>query len=469
MSSRQRISQFNLLDKSIPPNRIIWYLAWPTIIEQILQSMVQYVDSAMVGSLGASATAAVAVNTSTIWLLNGLMNAAAVGFSVLVAREIGAGNLERARNVVRQSILSTVIMGLVLTSVMQVVARFLPSWMGAADDVVPNAVVYMRYIAAVFPFTMAMIVFSAIIRSSGDTRTPLMFNLLTNILNIIGNFLLIFPTRQINIGSLTFTMWGADMGVGGAALSSAISTSFSGLCLFAALFMKDHPAKITWKGNWRFDASLLKTVARLGTPVALERATLSFGQIALTKLITGLGTVSLAAHHLANTAESITYLPPSGFSTAATTLVAQSLGSKDKELAKRYGKLCTIYGTALMTVMGVLLYVLAPQLMRVFTRDAAVIELGARVLRIEAFAEPFFGLSMLIFGVLRGAGDTKGPFLISIFGMWIVRLPLAWILVTFTGLGLAGAWIAMMCDLVVRGICCLWRFRGGRWLSVWEA
>lgn len=468
MSSRQHTRQINLLDKSISPRRIIWYLAWPTIIEQILQSMVQYVDSAMVGSLGAAATAAVAVNTSTIWLLNGLMNAAAVGFSVLVAREIGAGNLDNARNVVRQSILSSVIMGVCLTAIMQLSAGSLPCWMGAAEDVIPNAIIYMRYISAVFPFTMGMIVFSAIIRSSGDTRTPLMYNLMANILNIIGNYLLIFPTRLIHIGSWECTMWGAGMGVGGAALSSAVATSLSGLCLFIALFVKQHPAKITWKGDWRFNPSVMKMVVRLGTPVALERATLSFGQIALTKLVTGLGTVSLAAHHLANTAESITYLPPSGFSTAATTLVAQSLGNKDKELAKRYGKLCTIFGTALMTVMGVLLYVFAPLLMKVFTRDAAVIELGARVLRIEAFAEPFFGLSMLIFGVLRGAGDTKGPFLISIFGMWLVRLPLAWVLVTFTSLGLAGAWIAMMSDLIVRGICCLWRFRGGRWLNVWD-
>lgn len=468
MPSRQQVSQFNLLDKSVPPQQIIWYLAWPTIIEQILQSMVQYVDSAMVGSLGAAATAAVAVNTSTIWLLNGLMNAVAVGFSVLTAREIGAGNQARARDVVRQSILATAVIGLTLTAIMQLVAGRLPVWMGAAEDVVPNAIIYMRYISAAFPFTMAMIVFSAIIRSSGDTRTPLLFNLLMNIINIIGNFLLIFPTRRLYLGELSFTMWGAGMGVGGAALSSAISTSFCGICLFAALFTKNHPAKISWHGNWRPDFELLKSVVRLGTPVALERATLSFGQIALTKLVTGLGTISLAAHHLANTAESITYLPPSGFSTAATTLVAQSLGSKDKELAKRYGRLCTVYGTALMTVMGILLYVFAPSLMKVFTKDIAVIELGAKVLRIEAFAEPFFGLSMLIFGVLRGAGDTKGPFLISIFGMWVVRLPLAWALISFTGLGLAGAWIAMMSDLIVRGICCLWRFRGERWLHIWD-
>jgi putative MATE family efflux protein len=463
-----RTRKLDLLDKNIPPQNIIWYLAWPTIIEQVLQSMVQYVDSAMVGVLGAAATAAVAVNTSTIWLLNGLMNSVAIGFSVLVAREIGAGRPRQARNVVRQSILASSCSGVVLAVIVQMIAGKLPIWMGAADDVVPDAIIYMRYIAAVFPFTMGMIVFSAIIRSSGDTRTPLMFNILTNIINIIGNFLLIFPSRTILIGNSAFTIWGAGMGVGGAALSSAFSTSFSGLCLFAALFRKDHPAGISWKGDWKFDTQLLKTVVRLGTPVALERATLSFGQIALTKLVTGLGTVALASHHLANTAESITYLPPSGFATAATTLVAQSLGSGDRTLAKRYGKLCTMYGTALMTAMGVLMYLLAPQLMGVFTNDAAVIALGTKVLRIEAFAEPFFGLSLLVFGVLRGAGDTKGPFLISLFGMWIVRLPLAWALITFTNLGLAGVWIAMMGDLIVRGICSLWRFRGGSWLTTWK-
>lgn len=457
-------SQPNLLDRSIPPRIIIWSLAWPTILEQVLQVTVTYVDSAMVGSLGAMATAAIAVPTSTIWLVNGWMNAFAIGFSVLMARNLGAGKKDRANLITRQALHTSLFFGLILTIAFLLVARILPAWIGAEAEVQTLASTYYHYIALGYLPNLVMILISTLLRCSGDAKTPLMLNGLNNILNVVLNLFFIFDF--VPLGRLALP--GLGLGVKGAAIATTISVTVTSLLLLTTLMTKDSPIKVHLKEKAHYERTIYKSALRLGIPVALERSTLSLGQIVFTKMVGTLGTTALAAHFLANTAESITYLPPSGFSTAATTLVAQSLGSGDKDLAKRFADTCTILGTALMSMMGVVLYVFAPNLMRFFTQDAQVIALGTTILRIEAFAEPAFGLSMLAFGVFRGAGDTRRPFAISIAGMWLLRLPLAYLLLQTTTLGLLGIWIAMASDLSLRGIISFVLYRRYTWLDSWK-
>ncbi|MFA7128716.1 MAG: MATE family efflux transporter, partial [Sphaerochaeta sp.] len=359
---------------------------------------------------------------------------------------------------------SAVVYGLLLTFLFTIIARYLPYWIGAEATVRTLSTEYMTYIALGYMPNLMMITISTLFRCSGDSKTPLYLNGFNNLANILLNLFFIFPI--VKLGS--FTLPALGLGVKGAAIATSISCSLTAILLLLSLFKGHNSIHITLQGNWRFDRQIQNQAMRLGIPVALERSTLSFGQIFFTKMVSTLGTTALAAHYLANTAESITYLPPSGFSTAATTLVAQSLGHEDKALAKRYADSCTILGTLLMSFMGVILYVFAPQLMGFFTQDAQVILIGTKVLRIEAFAEPAFGLSMLVFGVMRGSGHTKGPFLISLAGMWLLRLPLAWILLHTTNLGLQGVWIAMMSDLMLRGIICLFSYLKGSWLDSWK-
>lgn len=454
----------NLLDRSIPPGIIIWSLAWPTILEQVLQVTVTYVDSAMVGSLGAHATAAIAVPTSTIWLVNGWMNAFAIGFSVLMARFLGSGNSQRAKQVTKQALYTSVFFGLALTLLFVVIARHLPAWIGAEAEVQLLARQYYHFIALGYLPNLVMILISTLLRCSGDAKKALYLNGLNNILNITFNFFFIFDV--ISFGP--FGLRGLGLGVKGAAMATTLSCTITSILLLVILLATDNPIRITLFGPFSYDKTIQKSALRLGIPVALERSTLSFGQIVFTKMVGTLGTTALAAHFLANTAESITYLPPSGFATAATTLVAQSLGANDKQLAKKFADLCTLWGTLLMSFMGLMLYLFAPALMRFFTSDASVIALGTTILRIEAFAEPAFGLSMLAFGVFRGAGDTRRPFFISIAGMWLLRLPLAYLLLKTTSLGLLGIWIAMASDLTLRGIICLVQYRRYTWLDSWQ-
>ncbi len=464
LSSKEEL----LLDASRSPGKVIWMLAWPVILDQTFQTLVNYVDSAMVGSLGASATAAVAVNMSTIWLVNGMMYAFGAAFGVLAARQIGARNLPEVQRIVKQALLAVLASSVVVTIAMNGIASSLPIWIGVGEQVVPDAIIYMRYIALAYPFTITFMYCANLIRSSGDTRSPLICNIITNIVNVVGNFLLIFPTRTLSVAGIEFVMPGAGLGVKGAAISTAIATTLSGMIVLSVLLIRKSPLKSTTRGGWRPDIRILRQALRIGAPLALERATLSLGQITLTVLVTHIGTIALAAHHLAITAESITYMPVSGFSIAATTLVAQSLGAEKRDLALKFAKRCLGYGVVLMTITGAGMFIFARELMAFFTADAQVIALGAGVLRIEAFAEPFFAISIVTSGILRGAGDTKWPFIFSLIGMWAVRLLPASILILVFGFGLKAAWSCMVADLVVRGVLNILRFTRGHWMDSWK-
>jgi putative MATE family efflux protein len=462
MSTPNRSSK--LLDQSRPPWAVIVALAWPTIAEQLLQVMVTFVDSAMVGSLGAHATASVSVPTSTIWLVNGWMNAFAIGFGVLMARNLGAGKGDRARQIVRQGLITAIPFGVLLTLLFVTMARILPSWIADDSRVIAQAETYFHYIAIGYLPNVMMILSSSFLRLSGDTKTPLFLNALNNVMNIIFNALFIFPA--LTLGPIRIA--GLGLGVKGAAMATTLACTITAILLLTTILGGRRDISPQAHSMQKWDRTIQRSALRLGLPVALERTTLSSGQILYTKLVGSLGTTALAAHFLANTTESITYLPSSGLSTAATTLVAHSLGSENKPLAKRFGDTSLVLGTAFMSMMGLVLYFFGPAIIRIFTADEAVVQLGGMVLRIEAFAQPAFGLSMLAFGVFRGAGDTKSPFYISIAGMWLLRLPLAWALVRFTALGLLGVWIAMASDLILRGAICLFTYRRYGWLSAYR-
>ncbi|NCB01104.1 MAG: MATE family efflux transporter [Spirochaetia bacterium] len=462
-------AKVSLIDGSRSPNRTILSLSWPIILDQSFNTLIQYVDTAMVGSLGAIATAAVAVNASTIWLVNGTLYSFAAAYAVVIARHIGANQPEKIKKSLHQAFLAIIFLSLIVTLLMSVISQHLAIWLGVEQKVIADAISYLTIISLSYPFLITFMFLSNIIRSSGDTKTPLISNIFTNVVNVVGNFILIFPSRTIELFGKELNIYGAGMGVKGAAIATFTSHLLSATILFIVIITKESDVKVKLNEiKLKFDKVITRHVFRVGIPMALERITLSSGQIVLTVLITHLGTASLAAHHLAITAESITFMPVSGFSVAAATLVAQSLGAGKKELAKDFAKRVLTYGIALMSATGLFLYLAAPQLMSFFTNDQTVIALGARVLRIEAFAQPFFAMSIVIGGILRGAGDTKWPFIYSIIGMWIVRLLPAYILITFFNGNLVIAWSCMVADLFVRGLLNLYRYKKGQWVDVWK-
>ena len=437
--------------------RVLMRLAWPAIAEQILLTLVSYVDTAMVGSLGANATAAVAINASPIWLIGGLLQALAVGYSVQVAHRIGARDVEGARSVIRQAVLATACVGISLMGVCLLLAPHLPRWMGAHSAVMADAVAYVRIYVLALPMQAGSAVFSAILRCKGDTKTPLLFNTMTNLLNVCLNFLLIYPARTLHLFGRPVPMWGAGLGVRGAAIATSLSTGAIGICLVAVVYLRRDPLRISVRESYRPDGAIIRRAVSLGIPVALERTTISLGQIVMTRITALLGTVALAANHVAVTAEGMSYLPASGISFAATTLVGQRVGARASHEASRYARLSAWFGFAFSAGMGVLLLLLAHPLAALFSSDAAVVSLAAGMLRIVAVAEPLFGVSIVLGGALRGAGDSRFPFFISMVCMWGIRATLAPLLVFALHAGLAGIWIAMAADLCVRGGLSIWR------------
>ena len=440
----------------------VLFLAWPAIVEQIMLTLVQYVDTAMVGSLGSAATAAVGLTSSTTWLFNGLFNAASVGFSVQVAQHLGAGRNEEARRVAWQALRFVVLFGIAMGAIGFCLSFFLPAMLGADPAIRPDASLYFRIMSCAMPFTLCSNMFSAIIRCSGDTRTPMVLNLMINVMNVILNTLFIYPARTVELFGSQVFVWGAGWGVGGAAFASALSTAIVACTFVAVMFRKKSPIQIGLKRRYGFERHCLLTAWRLGLPVALERATMSIAQIVITALITGIGTVAVAANHLAVTAESISYLPASGVAVAGTTLVGQAIGAGRKDLAQRFARMVSWMGVVIMTFGGAILFCFAPQLIRIFSSEPEVIDLGSQVLRIVAFAEPLFGASIVSSGALRGAGDSRGPFLIGLCTMWGVRITLSLLLAG--RLGLVGVWLAMAAELCERGLVSLVRLSRCKWL-----
>lgn len=444
--------------------RIVFALSIPAILEQMVVTAMQYIDAAMVGHLGAQATAAIGVVSSSTWLFNGVMAGLASGFAVQVAQYLGARREAEARDVLRQAILFNLLGGAAMAIAGAALSYRLPEWLGAEAALRADASAYFRIWSLAAPLNFGLSIYSSILRCSGDTRTPSLLNALACGLDVLFNFFLISPSRTVTILGRTFSVWGAGLGVTGAALGTAASTCIAAAAMLHRAAARSSSLALTQeKGRWRFTGTCMRNVCRVGLPMVGERVAISSAQVVLVRVVTALGTVSIAANSLAVNAEAICYMPGYGIEVAAIALVGQAIGAGRRDIAKRFAWLCTGTGMALMGLAGLGLYLLAPQLIAIFTADAAVIALGAQMLRIEAFAEPLFGASIVASGAMQGAGDSRSPFLINLVSMWGIRVTAAAFLAP--RLGLKGVWLAMCCELCLRGAAFLIWLARGRWLQ----
>lgn len=452
---------------------VLWHLAWPAMIEQILGTLVSFVDTAMVGAQGAAASAAVSINSACIWMINGFLTGMGVGYSVQVANAVGAEDKAKSRAIQRQALLAVAAVGMSTLLVLEGLSGFLPRWLGAKPEVLPGAVAYLRFFALGMPFSAMVAIFSAILRCTGDTRTPLVLNTLANVVNMVLNFLFIYPSREISFhipllmergDALCIPVFGLGMGVAGAALASALSLACAGLLMLRrVLCHRECPIRCGPDESFRPDPGIIRQALFLGLPYTLERVTVNLGQIFMTWLVSGVGTVALAANQIATAAEGICYLPAYGISFAATALVGQAVGAKNREDARSYGTLAARLSFVLCLLTSVGLFWGARFLSGLFSPDPAVIAETARMLRIVVFCEPFFALSIVCSGALRGAHDVRFPMAAALGCMWGIRAVLAPVFVFLLQWGLAGVWIAMAVDLTARGILCTLRWRRGKW------
>ena len=443
--------------------QVVLALSLPSILQQMVVTAMEYIDAAMVGHIGAEATAAIGIVSSSTWLLHGVLVGLYTAFSIQIAQYLGADRQEDARGVLRQSMLFNLILGLGAAAFGIGISRFLPGWLGADPSLQANASAYFAIWSAALPFTMAMGMYTAQLRATGDALTPGLISVLVCVLDIVFNFFLINPSRTLVLFGRTVTVWGAGLGVPGAALGTALSDVIGGLLALAILLLRDGPLCIRRPGSWKITRSCLMNLWRVGAPLAAERAALSSAQVVLVRIVSGLGTVAIAANSLGVSAEGLCYMAGYGIQDASIALIGQAVGANRRDMSKRFAWLCTLMGMGIMALSGAGLWLFAPALMGIFTADAAVIALGARVLRIEAFAEPMFGASIVASGAMQGAGDSTACFVLNLVSMWGIRLTLASLLAP--RFGLVGVWGAMCCELCIRGLLFLVRLARGKWLE----
>ena len=439
--------------------QVVLALSVPSILQQMVVTAMEYIDAAMVGHIGAEATAAIGIVSSSTWLLHGILVGLYTAFSIQIAQYLGADRQADARGVLRQAMLFNLILGLAAAGFGIGISHFLPGWLGADLSLQTNASAYFAIWSAALPFTMAMGMYTSMLRASGDALTPGLISVLVCVLDVVFNFFLINPTRTL----WGITVWGAGLGVPGAALGTALATVVGGLLALCILLFREGPLCIRKPGSWKITRACIRNLGKVGVPLAAERAALSSAQVLQVRIVSQLGTVAIAANSLGVSAEGLCYMAGYGIQGAAIALIGQAVGAHRKDMAKRFAWLCTLMGMGIMTLTGAGLFAFAPALMSIFTADAAVIALGARVLRIEAFAEPMFGASIVASGAMQGAGDSTACFVLNLVSMWGIRLTLAFLLAP--RFGLVGVWGAMCFELCVRGLLFLIRLARGKWLE----
>ena len=429
--------------------RLIVSLSIPSILAQISATVMFFIDASMVGHLGAKASAAIGIVETTGWLMGGLASAANMGFSVQVAHAIGANDFKRARRVLRQSLICCLLWALTISLTAILISGPLPYWMGGTEEIAHDASLYFAIIGFCGIFFQMEGLAGSMLKCSGNMKIPSMLNIGMCVMDVCFNYVFIYIL---------------DMGVAGAAMGTGVAELITaGLMLYFLLYRSDILKLKGHPGSFRPQADVVGNAVKIGGPMGLQHILMGSAQIVSTLIVAPLGTVAIAAHSLGITVESLCYMPGFGIAEAATTLVGQSFGAGKRVLTQSFARMSAGLGMCVMTLMGLLMFVFAPELMSLMTPIDEIIEIGAQCLRIEAFAEPMFAAAIVCNGIFVGAGDTMRPAIMSLLSMWGVRLTLAALLATTYGL--PGVWTAMAIELTFRGGIFLARLFQGGWMK----
>ncbi len=440
---------------------VILALAWPTMLEQLMQTAVQYIDTAMVGTLGTQATAAVGATSTVNWLIGSTISAIGVGFLAYISQAIGAGKLQEARKASGQAAAAVLVTGLFFTLVTTGLSGRVPVWMQVDEGIREAASRYFLILYLPMLFRTANIIFGTVLRAAGDTRTPMYAGLGVNLINIILNFFLIYPTRPVSVCGISLTVWGAGWGIEGAAAASAAAYTFGGIVITCVLWR--HKTVSPAGQNLRPDPKILKPCLRVAFPNMLQRFATSLGYVFFASMINSVGEIATAAHTIANTVESAFYIPGWGMQTAAATLAGNAWGAGDEKKLNGLARAILPLEVGLMVVSGGLLFLFAPALMHLFSKDPEVITLGSAVLRMVAISEPFYGVPIVIEGIMQGIGNTVPPFVYNVLGMWGVRIVGTFICTQLLGYGLISAWACMIGHNLLLFVLFARQYLSGKW------
>ena len=436
--------------------RLIVSLSIPSILAQISATVMFFIDASMVGHLGAKATAAIGLVETTTWLLGGLASAANMGFSVQVAHFIGANDFKAARRVLRQSLVCCFLWSLMLSLASIAVHSYLPYWLGGSEEIAHDASLYFMIIGVCGIFFQMEGLAGSMLKCSGNMKIPSALNILMCVLDVVFNYFFIYVL---------------NMGVMGAALGTGVAELITALLMLYFLLWRSKMLHLVNRDeeddandrSFRPTADIVHTAFKIGAPMGFQHMLMGGAQVVSTIIVAPLGTIAIAANSLAITVESLCYMPGYGIAEAATTLVGQSIGAGQRLLTKSFAYMSVALGIGVMTLMGILMWVFAPEMMTLMSPVEEIIAQGTDILRIEAWAEPMFAAAIVCNGVFIGAADTLKPAIMSLTSMWCVRLTLAAYLAR--DYGLRGVWTAMAIELTFRGLLFLTRLFRGRWMK----
>jgi len=443
--------------------KLVFFMSVPAIMAQIASVCMQYIDASMVGQLGADDSASIGLVSSSIWLLCSIGMAVNVGFTVLMAQKIGARKYVSARNLLKLAFLVCLAASLLLAGAGILVSDILPVWLGGNSEINRGASEYFLIFTSALPVLILNALSSGMLQSSGNMKLPSLLNMLMCLLDVVFNYLLIFPSREISFGGFSLVIPGCDLGIRGAALGTVAAEAVTFALMLFFLLFRTPQLQLHREERFIFSSRLVRRAFKISLPVGFDHIAMCLAMVVSMMIVAPLGTVPIATHSFAITAESFCYMAGYGIAATATTMVGQSIGARRSDLAVSFAWLVTGLGVSIMTAAGILMFIFAPLMMGLLSPVAEIRNLGAEVLRIEAFAEPLFGASIVAAGALRGAGDTFFPSLINFISMWFVRIPLSLLLASYYGF--YGIWVAMCIELCIRGLLFLYRLKRGKWLK----
>lgn len=441
-----------------PTTRNIMSLAWPVVLTNLLVSAVGWVDLGMVGRLGKESFAAVGLSGFIMGLFFLVFMAVAIGTAAVVAQAYGAMDQARVDRATQQSMLLGTGFAFVLTAIAcwpgSSLLHRLFLFEDAAPEVARLGAQYLRIVLLAGVPTAVVLIAQAALRSTGDTRTPLWLTLVSNTLNIVLNYMLIFGH------------WGApELGVAGAAWGTAISRVVecgSYLALMATRYLR---VRLPLR-HWALDWPMIRSILRIGLPAAGEQLLVTFGFLMYNKLIATYGTNELAAYQLGVVMLQFAFMPGMGFSQAATALVGQWIGAGDRDVADRAGVACTNLACIFMTAMGVVFVVAAEPFARLYLGQPAVTPLATTFIRLLAISQPTMAIHFTMSGALRGAADTRAPLWAAVISMYLVRLPVALCVVYVFDWSVYWVWMGMVFAHLARAEYLYWRWRRGGWRRI---
>lgn len=424
----------NKLEKKENLHQLIT-LAFPVVVEEIMSTLLQYVDTAMVGRLGAKATSAVSLTSTVNWLIFSFFSSFAIAIGAIISKAVGAKEEIQIKKASTLSLVLSLVFGFIVAFLATSLSPYITKWMNASPEIQKDASSYFFIISLAIPFRAFIILASSTMRAVKDTKTPMVINLTANILNIFLNYLFIYTLA---------------LGVNGAAIATFISYTIASIVM--AIIWLRRPLIGFERKYLKGEKNLIKETFSIALPAVMTNATSCFAHIVFASLVSSMGTVIFAAHSIALSAETIFYVPGYGLRTATSTLIGISVGEKDKDKFNVVERQSIFLTVVMMAFTGLLLYLFATPIMGFFTPDKSVIKEGSRILKLIAFTEPLFGLMIVSEGIYYGLGDTKFPFFIETFGAWGIRILFTIIALRVLNVDLFGVWICMALDNSFRSL-----------------